>query len=149
MTDFYYFLHIGSLIAWMGAFIAFGSLLLSPALVVKTSETPLLLKISNLVLKVFAPLSFVTLVTGILMIVAFPGSGDLPLWLIIKERAGGVILLVTMIWMSRKANVVRKAINNKESEAVLTKATVSFARWMLILAVLAVAIVVVASFDFQ
>ncbi|MGL4523549.1 MAG: hypothetical protein ACRCWQ_13435 [Bacilli bacterium] len=144
----FYYLHVGSLIIWIGAFIALGLLLISPQTVKNASQDSLLYRSSDLVLKIFAPLSFITLVAGVYLILQTPEMYKDQIWLVLKERVGGVLLLFTMFWMSRKANVLRKSLKANADQTIVAKNTKSFAVWMLVLAVAAFGIVLLASFKF-
>lgn len=145
----YYFFHIIGVIIWIGAFIGFG-LLLRFLVKEKAVDThALIVKRIDQITKWFInPSAFIVLVSGVLLLIEYGGASK-PLYITIMERAGSLVILVSIIALTLVSRKIKKAIGasvgTDSSKNTLKRLTDIYGKFMLSSAVLACAIIVVVS----
>lgn len=136
----YYFLHIAGLAIWVGALLVLSVLLLSSKK--ELHATSILIPVTKVVNRFINPSSFIVLVSGIFMLIQF---GDYkPLYIIIMERGGSLIILLSIILLTWQSNKMKKAIAENDG-GKLVQTSSRYATYMFSSALLALVIVFFAS----
>lgn len=145
----YYFFHIVGVIIWVGAFISFGLLLRFLVKERAVDAYALIVKRIDQITKWFInPSAFIVLISGVLLLVAYGGPNK-PLYITIMERAGSLVILLSIIALTLVSRKIKKAIGasagTDSSKNTLKRLTDIYGKFMLSSAVLACAIIVVVS----
>ncbi|NJP36117.1 hypothetical protein [Alkalicoccus luteus] len=134
-----YSLHIGGIALWIGSFAAFSWLLRGMAQQEELAETEKrqIRRITKFVNLGVLPAAGIVLFTGVYMILQL-NRETLPLYMLVMEQAGALIILVTAVGTGLYSRRLVKRLHGKGARA----ATASYSVALLLSAGLALAVVV-------
>lgn len=146
MYSISYILHVSGVAVWLGSFIALGFILKSLAKDEKklADFAPVMKQIQKWVMLGVLPSLVLILLSGVYMVLQF-NRDSMPLYITIMEQGGGLIILLTIIFVSIYSVRLTKKLQgiSLKKERSLAELTKMYANFLFISTLLGIVIIVV------